>query len=124
MNFIDCLPRNLGKSAILVMMDMLTKYAHFIPLSHLYTSKTIASLFIDNIYKFYGLPKVIISDKDNLFMSELWQDFWTLQGSKLYFSIAYHSQTDGQSEVVNMCFKTYFRCFCAHKPHDWVKWMP
>ena len=124
MDFIDCLPRSLGKSAILVVVDRLTKYAHFIPLSHPYTSKTIASPFIDNIYKFDGLPKVITSDRDNLFMTGFWQEFSTLQGPKLHFSTTYHPQTDDQSEVVNKCLETYLRCFCAHKPRDWVTWMP
>jgi len=66
----------------------------------------IAGVFVENIYKFYWLPKVIISDRDSLFLSGYWQEFWTLQGSKLHFSTAYHPQTDGQSEVVNRCLET------------------
>ena len=96
MDFIDCLRRSLGRSAIFVLVDRLTKYAHFIPLSHPYTSKVIAGIFVDNIYKLYGLPKIIISDRDSLFLSGFWQEFWILQGSKLCFSTAYHPQTDRQ----------------------------
>jgi len=44
----------------------------------------------------------VMSSLDNLFMSEFWQEFWTLQSSKLHFNTAYHPQTDGQSEVVNV----------------------
>jgi len=73
MDFIDCL------SAIFVVADRLTKYltkyAHFVPLSHPYTSKMIAGVFFENIYKFYGLPKVIIFDRDSLFLSRFWLEF-------------------------------------------------
>ena len=93
MDFIDSLPRSLGKSAVFVVVDRLTKFAHFIPLAHPYTSMTIAGIFVSNIYKLHGLPKTIISNRDNLFLGNFWQEFWTLQGSKLCFSTSYHPQT-------------------------------
>ena len=74
-DFIDCLPKSLQKSAIFVVVDMPTKNAHFVSLSHPYTSKTIAEVFIDNVFKHYSLLKVIISDRDNLFLGGFWQEF-------------------------------------------------
>jgi len=62
----------MGRSVIFVVVDILTKYAHFIPLSHPYTPKIVAGSFVDNIYKLYGIPKVIISDRDSLFLSGFW----------------------------------------------------
>ncbi|GJZ39353.1 putative mitochondrial protein [Tanacetum coccineum] len=66
------LPLPQGKSTILVVVDRLSKYAHFIPVTHPYTSKTISQLFLDHIYKLHGLPKSIVSDRDKVFMSLFW----------------------------------------------------
>lgn len=68
-------------------------------------------------------PKIVVSDRGSVFTSDFWRELWSLQGTKLHFSSAYHPQTDGQIEVVNKCLKTYLRCFCSHKPHDWCKWL-
>ncbi|GJZ05333.1 retrotransposon-related protein [Tanacetum coccineum] len=62
--FVDALPMSQGKSTILVLVDRLSKYAHFIPVTHPYTAKTIAQLFLDHIYKLHGLLKSIVSDRD------------------------------------------------------------
>jgi hypothetical protein len=73
MDFVEGLPKSEGKDTILVVVDKLTKYAHFIPLCHLFTTKTIVQLFLDNIFKLCGLPLVIITDRDKMFTSQLWQ---------------------------------------------------
>nr|GEU59179.1 Ty3/gypsy retrotransposon protein [Tanacetum cinerariifolium] len=59
MDFVDSLPMSKGKSVIMVVVDRLSKMGHFIPLSHPYTAITVAQAFLDNIYKLYGLPKII-----------------------------------------------------------------
>jgi len=59
MDFIEGLPKSLGKSTVLVVVDRLSKYAHFIRLTHPFTAKTVAISLIDHIYKLYELPKVI-----------------------------------------------------------------
>ena len=69
MDFIDSLSVSQGKSTILVVVDRLSKYAHFIAVTHPYTAKNIAQLFLDHIYKLHGLPKTIVSDRDTVFMS-------------------------------------------------------
>ena len=124
MDFIEGLPKSWGKSVIFVIVDRLTKFAHFLPLSHPYTAKTVAATFIDHIYSLYGLPHSIVSDRDTVFTSEFWKELWSLQGTQLLFSTSFHPQTDGQTEVVNRCLETYLRCFCSHKPQDWCKWLP
>jgi len=60
MDFVESLPKSSSKSSILVAVDRLTKFAHFLPLSHPFTAKSIAASFIDNVYKLYGLPWVIV----------------------------------------------------------------
>jgi hypothetical protein len=100
MDFIEALPKSEGKDTILVVVDKLTKYTHFIALSHPFTTKTIVQSFIDHVFKLHGLPLVIIIDKDRIFTSQLWQDLFKSLNVNLRFSSAYHLQTIGQSERV------------------------
>ena len=69
MDFLEGLPMAKGKSVILVVVDRLRKYAHFVALSHPYTAAVIAQTFLDNIYKLHGLPNSIVFDKDKIFVS-------------------------------------------------------
>lgn len=78
MDFIEGLPKSKGKNVIFVVVDSLTKYAHFMPLSHPYTTVSVAQIFLDNVYKLHGLPATIISDKDPTFMSNFWQEFFKM----------------------------------------------
>ncbi|MCI25548.1 ROOT HAIR defective 3 GTP-binding family protein, partial [Trifolium medium] len=113
----------MGKQVIFVVVDRLSKYAHFMALSHPFTALDVAQLFLDNVFKLHGLPSTITSDRDPIFLSKLWNDLFQLQGVYLNKSTAYHPQTDGQTEIVNKCLETYLRCMCADKPSSWVKWL-
>lgn len=124
LDFIDGLPLSFGKSVILVVVDRLTKAAHFIALAHPYTSSSVAQSFLDNIFKLHGMPRFIVSDRDAVFLSEFWRELFSLQGVALNMSSAYHPQSDGQTEIVNRCVETYLRCMCGDRPHLWSKWLP
>jgi hypothetical protein len=69
MDFMEGLPRSGSADALLVVVDKLSKYAHFIPLRHPFTAATVARLFLDNIYRLHGMPLEIISDRDRVFTS-------------------------------------------------------
>ncbi|KAJ4756090.1 polyprotein [Rhynchospora pubera] len=123
MDFITKLPRSEGKTAILVIVDRFTKYAHFISLATPYTAKDIAQLFLQHIYKLHGLPLSIITDRDPLFTSKFWKEIMGSLGVKLNYSTAYHPQTDGQTERVNQCLENYLRCMIFYKQGKWHQWL-
>ncbi|KAL6347245.1 hypothetical protein AAG906_013681 [Vitis piasezkii] len=124
MDFIDGLPRSDGKTSIMVVVDRLSKSAHFIAIAHPYTAKTIANKFVEGVVKLHGMPRSIISDRDPVFISNFWQEFLKLSGTKLRMTSAYHPQSDGQTEVVNRCIEQYLRCFVHHKPRHWNSLLP
>lgn len=78
MDFIEGLPKLEGYSVILVVMDRLTKFAHFLPVKHPYTVSSIAQLFMDNVVKLHGLPSSIVTDRDTTFLSYFWKELFKL----------------------------------------------
>jgi hypothetical protein len=124
MDFIDGLPKSEGYSVILVVVDRLTKYAHFMPLKHPYTSSSVALVLFNNIVKLHGVPKTIVSDRDKVFTSNVWKELFRLLDTQLCTSSSYHAPTGGQSERVNQCLETYLRCAVSSTPKQWLKWLP
>lgn len=120
MDFIEGLPKSLGKTVIWVVVDRLTKYGHVIALSHPYTANDVAKLFMEHIFKLHGMPEDIVSDRDPVFTSKLWQELFSIQGVTLSTSTAYHPQSDGKTEVLNGCLETYLQCFCSDSPTSWA----
>ena len=96
MDFIDGLPPSEGKDKILVVVNWLTKFAHFMEIKEKDTEKQIADVFCKNVYKLHGFPKVIVSDIDANFNGKIWREFFKQVGTSLNMSSAYHPQTDGQ----------------------------
>ena len=101
LDFVEGLPKSQGYEVTLVVVDRLTKYSHFVPISHPYSAAKVASLYMHNIFKLYGLLASIVSDRDATFTSLFWLELFRLQGTNLAMSTAYHPQSDGQTEIVN-----------------------
>ena len=111
MDFITGLPMVQGKDCIFVVVDRLTKYAHFFAISAHYTVAQVAELFFIEVFRVHGLPKIIISDRDSRFMGRFWQELFWLVGTELTPSTNYHPQTNEQTEIVNRWLSCSFGRF-------------
>lgn len=123
MDFIDGLPQSRQYNCIMVVVDKLSKYAHFIPLTHPYTASKVADLFMDTIYRLHGMPLSLVSDRDPVFTSKFWRTVFQSTGTQLRLSTACHPETDGQTERVNQSIECYLRCFISSHPKQWSKWL-
>ena len=121
MDFGKGVPLSRGKTTILIVVDRLSKYAHFFPLTDPYIAIRVARLFFDNIFKLHGLPKSIVYDRDPTFISAFWRELFCLNGTSFNFS--YHPQFEGQSEVINRTLEMCLRCFTSSRPKAWLKWL-
>ena len=97
MDFIEGLPISYGKDKILVVVDRLTKYAHFIGVKRTDSSKETVEAFCKNIYKLHGFPKIIVSDRDAKFKGNFLREFCKQMGMTLNMISSYHPQIDGQT---------------------------
>jgi transposase InsO family protein len=118
------LPKSDGCDSILVVVDRFTKFAHFIPLRHPFSSSQVAKALWDNVIKLHGVPLTIVSDRDRIFTSHTWREMLQTAGTKLLYSTAYHPQTNGQTERVNQCLEMYLRTAVHETPRRWRRWLP
>ena len=124
MDFIVQLPKTkAGWDAIVVFVDRLSKQAHFAPTKTTATAPEIAEIFLNQVFRLHGMPSTIVSDRDAKFTSNFWKAFFSLHGTKLKFSTAYHPQTDGQTERTNRTLKQMLSIFCCYKQNDWDKYL-
>lgn len=123
MDFIEGLPKFRDKDVILVVVDRMTKYAHFIALAPPCTVMTIAELSWKRIHCLHGTLESIVTDRDRVFLSHFWQALFKLLGTQLHYSTTYHPQSDGQTERVNNCLENYLSCMVSNRPTLWEHWL-
>ncbi|KAL0546240.1 hypothetical protein IC582_016146 [Cucumis melo] len=120
MDFITGLPRTLrGFTVIWVVVDRLTKSAHFVPGKSSYTASKWAQLYMSEIVRLHGVPVSIVSDRDARFTSKFWKGLQTAMGTRLDFSTAFHPQTDGQTERLNQVLEDMLRACALEFPGSW-----
>jgi transposase InsO family protein len=125
MDFIVGLPRTrAGYDSIWVVVDRLTKAAHFIPVKTTYNSALLAELYMSWIVCLHGVPKKIVSDRGTQFTSHFLQQLHEALGTHLKFSSAYHPQIDGQIERTNQILKDMLRACALQDKLGWDKRLP
>ncbi len=124
MDLITGLPMRKGIDAILTIVDQgCSRAALFLPCSATTTGPQIAQLYLDNVYRWFGLPTKMISDRDPRFTSHFGQALAKKLGVRQNLSTAFHPQTDGLSERKNQWVEQYLRLVTSLHPEDWTRWL-
>jgi hypothetical protein len=124
MDFITGLPESEGYNTLWVIVDRLTKMAHFVPCLDTMKPEELAECFIMHVLRPHGLPRSIISDRGALFASKFWTHIMEAFGTTRNLSTAFHPETDGQTERVNAILEQYLRAYCNYQQDDWKALLP
>nr|GEW35373.1 putative reverse transcriptase domain-containing protein [Tanacetum cinerariifolium] len=125
MDFVTKLPKTSNRHDIIwVIVDRLTKSAHFIPTRETDSMETLTRLYIKEIVSRNRVPISIISDRDSHFTSRIWQSMWNALGTQLDMSTAYHPETDGQSERTIQTLEDMLRAYVIYFGKGWERHLP
>jgi hypothetical protein len=125
MDFIVGLPRtSAGYDSIWMIVDRLTKVAHFIPVRTNYMGAKLAELYMARIVCLHGVPKKTVSGRGFQFTSQFWQKLHECLDTKLNCSSTYHPQTDGQTERTNQVLEDMLRACALKHGGSWDKSLP
>ncbi|KAJ9543867.1 hypothetical protein OSB04_023574 [Centaurea solstitialis] len=125
MDLVVKLPRTVkGHDSIWVIVDRLTKSAHFLPIRESWSTERMAELYVSEIVKRHGVPLAIVSDRDTRFASRIWNGVQERMGTRLKMSTAYHPQTDGQSERTIETLEDMLRACAIDFGGSWDKHLP
>jgi len=113
-DFIMKLPIVARKDTILVVCDRLSKMTHFVATTEETLVEDLVRLFKDNVWKLHGLPESVVSDRGPQFLVELMKELNRMLEIKTRLSVAFHPQTDGQTEQMNQELEQYLRFFVNH----------
>jgi hypothetical protein len=128
MDFITGLPPSSWRGrvfdAILVIVEMFTKYSFYLPCTKDIDAPDLAELLYERIIPIIGMPENLVSDRGSLFTSQFWSTFCYCLAVRRRLSTAYHPQTDGQTERQNQTLEYFLRSYVNWEQDDWVRWLP
>lgn len=124
MDFIEHLPDSSGFTAILVIIDRLSKQAIFIPTHDTITSPDLARLFVLHVFSKHGVPSHVTSDRGTEFVSHFFRSLGKALDMVLHFTSGYHPEGDGQTERANQTLEQYLRIYCNYQQDNWSELLP
>jgi len=124
MDFIEQLPPSNGFTAILVIVDRLSKQSVFILTHDMITSQGLAKLFVMHVFSKHGVLSHITSDRGSEFVSHFFRSLGTALDMKLHFTSGYHPEADGQTERTNHTLEQYIRVYCNYQQDNWSELLP
>jgi hypothetical protein len=125
MDFFTKLPKTKnGFTSIMVVTCKIGKRAHFIPTTDNVDAPGVAKLFVNNVFRYHGLPRFIISDRDPKFTSLFWESLFEMLGTKLKMSTSDHPQTDGQTERTIQTLEQFLRVSVNYAQDNWDEVLP
>ena len=113
-----------GNDAIFVVIDRLSKVAHFLPIRESITASQLADLYVSRVVSLHGVPLEINSNRGSLFTSRFWQSFQNSMGTHLSFSRAFHPQSSDQVYRVNQILEDMLRACVISFGKNWEKSLP
>ena len=124
MYFIEQLPASSSYTAILVVIDRLTKQSIFIPTHDTITSAQLAQLFVLHVFSKHGVPSHVTSNRGLEFVSHFFQSLGKALDMKLHFTSRYHPEGDRQTECTNQTLEQYLRVYCNYQQDNWSDLLP
>lgn len=121
MDFITNMSKVKRQTVIFVVVNRLSKYAHFSPLPTNCNVSMVVEAFTSMMIKLHGIPNSIVSDRDRVFTSKFWREIHRLGGTGLHFPSAYLVHSNGRTDVVNKTLEMYLRSYCHEDPKNWLK---
>ncbi|QRW18000.1 Retrotransposable element Tf2 protein [Rhizoctonia solani] len=118
------LPKDGAYNSILVIVDSFTKYVILVECSKKLKAPELADLFLQHVWKKYGMPEKTISDQGRVFNNKFLKALYQRLGIDPHFSSAYHPQSNGQTERVSPSIEHFLRAYSSINQRDWVKWLP
>ncbi|MCO5612907.1 hypothetical protein L7F22_067180 [Adiantum nelumboides] len=123
--FIFGLPKTSSRNeGIWTIVYWFSKQAHFIPVRKQITAEQMAKIFLVTVFKYHGMPRSIVTDRDPRMTELFWRALWQKLHSTLRFASSYHPQTDGQSEIVNSAVPDLLKCYVSDNPAQWEYYLP
>jgi transposase InsO family protein len=118
------LPQDGTHNSILVIVDSFTKFVVLVPVSKKLKAPELAEIFLNRVWKQYGLPEKTVSDQGTVFNNKFLQAIYKHLGIDPHYLSAYHPQSDGQTECVNPTIKHFLQAYASINQSDWIKWLP
>ncbi|KAL0172165.1 hypothetical protein M9458_032476, partial [Cirrhinus mrigala] len=122
-DFMTDLPSSDGNTCILVTIDRFSKFCRLIPLKGLPTALETAEILFNHVFRYYGIPEDIVSDRGPQFISRVWRSFFRLLGVTISLSSGYHPQTNGQTERKIQEVGRFLRTFCHGHQDSWNQFL-